>query len=323
MSSIKLDLYRSMIQIRTTEELIAEKYKDQEMRTAVHLGTGQEAPAAAVGVNLRPGDVVFSHHRAHNHFLASGGTVFSLIAELHGSQMGCSRGRGGSVHLTHSNKVFFASNAILGESIALATGSALGIKMLKKKNIAVSFFGDAAWEEGVTYESLNFASIHSLPVLFICENNAFSTESPLHVRKSKNSEFINRAESFGVKSLKLDGNDVLCIQEIISELVLEMRENPYPVLVECETYRWREHVGPYFDHEVGRNYRSKEELMAWKAKDPIARLKKTIVDEGIVSTSVLDDLRVEIESRVKSEFSLGQNAPKPKPESLLEFSELI
>ena len=206
--SYRKAIYESLSEIRFTEEMIAENYKDQQMRTAIHLGTGQEGIATGVCANLQLGDAVFSHHRSHNHFLASGGSVFRLIAELYGSKEGCSKGRGGSVHLSHNQDVFFVSTAILGESVSLAVGRALAYKMEKRKNISVAFFGDAVWEEGVIYESLNFAAIHSLPVLFICENNQYSTESTFSSRKALNSEFTERARSFGVQAMKGDGNNV-------------------------------------------------------------------------------------------------------------------
>ena len=317
---VEIKLFKSSFRIRTTEEMIAENYQDQEMKTPVHLGTGQEAPAVAVCENLKDGDAVFSHHRAHNHFLASGGSVFSLVAELYGSEMGCSGGRGGSVHLAHSNKVFFASNAILGESTALAVGSSLSFKMRKMQNISVSFFGDAAWEEGIIYESLNFAAIHELPTLFVCENNLYSTESPLKVRKASSSEFIKRAESFGVKSIKLDGNNLLELYTEISQAISRMRKNPAPLLIECETYRWREHVGPNFDHEKNRTYRDKSEFDKWVAKDPIARLKKYILSNGIATESEICILEDEIKHDVLSEFEMAKRAPKPKVEDLLNNS---
>lgn len=317
---VEIKLFKSALRIRTTEEMIAENYQDQEMKTPVHLGTGQEAPAVAVCENLKDGDAVFSHHRAHNHFLASGGSVFSLVSELYGSEMGCSRGRGGSVHLTHSNKVFFASNAILGESTALAVGSSLSFKMRKMQNVSVSFFGDAAWEEGIIYESLNFAAIHELPTLFVCENNLYSTESPLKVRKSSSSEFIKRAESLGVKSIKLDGNNLIELFTEVSQVIFEMRKSPAPLLMECETYRWREHVGPNFDHEKNRTYRDKSEFDKWVAKDPIARMKKYILSFGIATDVEISIIEDEIKRDVLSEFQMAKRAPKPNVKDLLNYS---
>ena len=311
-----LHLFRSLLSIRYIEEMISEEYSQQQMRTPVHLGTGQEASAVGVCANLIEGDAVYSHHRAHNHFLASGGSPFSLIAELYGSESGCSAGRGGSVHLTHLNKVFFASNAILGESIPLAVGSALSFAMRGMNNIAVAFFGDAVWEEGVIYESLNYAAIHSLPVLFICENNSYSTESPLTHRKAKNSEFINRSNSFGVQSIKIDGNDLPKIYEIMKQIVETMRVEGKPYLVECETYRWREHVGPKFDFEMSRTYRTESELNEWIKKDPIANMKKFLLENKIAHQEEIESLELRIVEEVRQVFSAAKRAISPNPSTL-------
>ena len=305
-----------MLTIRYTEEIIAERYKNQEMKTPVHLGIGQEAPAVAVCTNLISGDAVFSHHRAHNHFLASGGSIFSLVAELHGRVGGCSRGRGGSVHLTHTNKIFFASNAILGESTALAAGSALSFKLQKQKNIGVSFFGDATWEEGVLYETLNFAAIHALPILFVCENNLYATESPLSVRKPSRSNFIDRAKSFGIEAHRLDGNDLVELQQKISEIISEIRVNPAPIVIECETYRWKEHVGVRFDHELGREYRDLNELNEWQKKDPISRMQGYLLLNNILTLRDVQSLKHEVQLEVEHEFELARLSPFPDPDSL-------
>lgn len=291
--------------------MIAENYSDQQMRTAVHLGTGQEAVAVGVCANLKEGDAVFSHHRSHNHFLASGGNVFELVAELYGHEDGCSRGRGGSVHLNHRNEVFFASTAILGESISLAVGSALSFAMENSQQIAIAFFGDAAWEEGVIYESLNFAAIHSVPVLFICENNKYSTESPLSSRRAEGSEFTQRAKSFGVESIKGDGNNLQEVFSVVSTIVSKMREKPKPYLIEFDTYRWREHVGPNFDHEVGRIFRSKSELVEWQKKDPVALMSQYLISRDSVTEVELNVLKKNVFEKVAQEFERAKNSPKP------------
>ena len=318
--SYRKAIYESLSEIRFTEEMIAENYKDQQMRTAIHLGTGQEGIATGVCANLQLGDAVFSHHRSHNHFLASGGSVFRLIAELYGSKEGCSKGRGGSVHLSHNQDVFFVSTAILGESVSLAVGRALAYKMEKRKNISVAFFGDAVWEEGVIYESLNFAAIHSLPVLFICENNQYSTESTFSSRKALNSEFTERARSFGVQAMKGDGNNVRDVFNLVSESVAKMRENPLPILIEFDTYRWREHVGPNFDHEVGRNFRSKGELEEWQKKDPVQILRKLLRDEDFFSDYEITEIERKVLEEVSSQFQSAKNSLKPEVGTLFENS---
>ena len=307
----RVSLFKSLLQIRFAEEMIAENYKDQQMRTAVHLGTGQEAVAVGVCANLKKGDAVFSHHRSHNHFLASGGKVFELIAELYGHDSGCSKGRGGSVHLTHKNEVFFASTAILGESVSLAVGSALSFAMEGTQQIAVAFFGDAVWEEGVIYESLNFAAIHSIPVLFICENNTYSTESPLSVRRAKGSEFTERARSFGVESIKGDGNNLEEVFSLVAAIATKMREVPKPYLIEFDTYRWREHVGPNFDHEVGRIFRTKSELVEWQKRDPIKLMVDNLMKLDSIDKEEIESVKKHVYDNVAQEFELAKSSPKP------------
>lgn len=314
----RVSLFESLLQIRFTEEMIAENYKDQQMRTAVHLGTGQEAVAVGVCANLKSGDAVFSHHRSHNHYLASGGNVFELVAELYGHEDGCSRGRGGSVHLNHRNKVFFASTAILGESVSLAVGSALSFAMEGTQQIAIAFFGDAVWEEGVLYESLNFAAIHSIPVLFVCENNTYSTESPLSSRRANGTEFTQRAKSFGVESIKGDGNNLQEVFTTISSIVTDMRENPKPYLVEFDTYRWREHVGPNFDHEVGRIFRDKSELLKWQERDPILLMSDYLLTQDSITVSELSDIKKSVFEMVDFEFKRAKNSSKPDIRSIFQ-----
>jgi pyruvate dehydrogenase E1 component alpha subunit len=306
--------WSQMLKIRLTEDFISEKYHEQQMRTAVHLGTGQEAIPVGICSALIELDAVYTQHRSHNHFLASGGSVFSLFAELHGSKLGSSGGRGGSVHLTHSNSLFFASTAILGQSVSLAVGSALTFKLRKQRNVGVTFFGDAVWEEGVIYESLNFASIHSLPVIFVCENNGYSTESTFISRKGKNSNFKSRAESFGLESFEVDGNDVLKIANLAGPLIQNIRENPRPVYIEAKTYRLREHVGPNFDHEVGRKFRTKEEFLLWQGKDPIKRCRQKLLQ--YFTDVYLDQVSLDLSNEIKAEFSRASDAKKPEPSEL-------
>jgi len=308
-------LWSKMITIRLVEDLISEKYSEQQMRTAIHLGTGQEAIAVGVCSALIELDSVYTQHRSHNHFLASGGSVFSLFAELHGSKFGSSGGRGGSVHLTHSNSIFFASTPILGQSVSLAVGSALTSRLKNQHNVSVAFFGDAVWEEGVIYESLNFASIHSLPSVFVCENNGYSTESSLDSRKSKKSNFKSRAESFGVESFEVDGNDILKVASLAEQLIQDVRENPRPIYIEAKTYRLREHVGPNFDHEVGKKFRTKEEFLFWQGKDPITTFRHKLLD--YYSDDYLNQITLDIEIKIKQEFYSASRADKPEPSELL------
>ncbi len=311
-------LYRQLLWLRQSEETLARLYKEQEMRTPTHFGTGQEAVAVGVCEALECEDVVYSHHRCHNHYLAKGGDLFKLVAELYGRIDGCSAGRGGSVHLTAREKGFVISSAILAQTIPVATGSALAFKMDDKPNIAVCFFGEATCEEGAFYESMNYASTYKLPVLFVCENNLYSTESPLNTRQPEDTELCERARAFKISSEKVDGNDVYAVYQAASLAVARIRAGKGPFFLECMTYRWREHVGPCFDHEVNRTYRSKEELESWMEKCPVKKAASYLLRNEMVTKDELSQWNFEIEERVQKAVTLAKQSGWPKALELFE-----
>ncbi len=311
-------MHKSLLRIRSTEETIARRYREQEMRTPTHLGSGQEAVAVGVAEALREGDVVYSHHRAHNHYLACGGSVAGLAAELYGRVDGCSRGRGGSVHLTAPDKGFIVSSAIVGETAAVAVGSALAFKMDKADRVAVTFFGDAALEEGILYESFNYAALRKLPVIFVCENNLYSTESPLSVRQPEGTSLCARAESFTLAAKCVDGNDVLAVWEAAAEMVARAREGGGPSFLECRTYRWREHVGPQFDWEAGRSYRSREELEEWLERCPVKTSGARLAAMGLATPAELQAWEQHAFAEAEAVFEEARTSPWPEPGSLFE-----
>ena len=310
-------LYRQVYRIRKTESFLADEYKRGEMRTPTHFGVGQEAVAVGVAARMSEGDVAYSHHRCHNHYLACGGSVKALAAELLGRVDGCSKGRGGSVHLTARDKGFVISSAILGETIAVATGSALGFKMQKKPNVAVTFFGEATCEEGVFHESINYASIHKLPVVFVCENNLYSTESPLEVRQAPGTDLCERARSYKVTAERVDGNDVEAVYEAAGRALEHARDGSGPVFLELMTYRWYEHVGPFYDHEQGRTYRDKAELDEWVEKCPLKVAVERLTKQG-VSTDHLRAIRAQIDEEVESEVAAAYESAWPDASQLME-----
>ena len=280
-SELEIKLYRSLLRIRKAEETLAELYKEKEMRTPTHFGIGQEAVAVGVCEALDKTDVAYSHHRCHTHYLAKGGSLLGLVAELYGRVDGCSQGRGGSVHLTARDVGFIGSSPILGEGVALAVGSALAFKMDSASRVAVTFFGEATCEEGVFYESLNYASVQKLPVLFACENNLYSTESPLSVRQPAGTELVERVRAFKVGGERVDGNDVVAVYDAAARAVKRIRDGQGPYFLECMTYRWREHVGPMFDHELNRTYRTREEVEEWMTRCPVKRSKDALRDQSL------------------------------------------
>jgi TPP-dependent pyruvate/acetoin dehydrogenase alpha subunit len=274
-------LLRDMVRIRRVEETLAELYPAGEMRTPTHFSIGQEAVAVGVCGALRRDDVVYSGHRCHAHYLAKGGDLHGMVAELYGRETGCARGRGGSVHLNDPEVGVIASSAILGQTMAVAVGTALAFTMDGRDQLAVTFFGDGTVEEGIFHETLNFAVMRQAPVLFVCENNGFSTHTRLEVRQPASVSIHARAASYGMPSRLVDGNDVFAVHAAAREAVAHARGGAGPFFLECTTYRWREHVGPQWDYDKG--YRSKAEVDAWIARCPIRRASERLLSEGVSS----------------------------------------
>ena len=261
------ELQASMLRIRLVEESIANKYSEQKMRCPTHLSIGQEAIAVGVCSNLTNEDQVLSTHRAHAHYLAKGGCLNSMLAEIYGKVTGCSKGMGGSMHLIDESVGFMGSTAIVGNTIPVAVGLALEKKLTRKKSIACVFFGDGATEEGAFYESVNFAIIHSLPILFICENNLYSVYSGLEVRQPMDRKIYKMVRAMGISAQHANGNDVEEVARKVKDAKTMILKSRGPQFLEFDTYRWREHCGPNFDNNIG--YREESEFLKWKKKDPL------------------------------------------------------
>lgn len=264
---MKNKLFESMLRIRLVEESIANKYSEQKMRCPTHLSIGQEAIAVGVCANLTSQDQVLSTHRAHAHYLAKGGCLNSMMAEIYGKASGCSKGMGGSMHLIDTSVGFMGSTAIVGNTIPVAVGLALEKKLTRKKSIACVFFGDGATEEGAFYESVNFAIIHSLPILFICENNLYSVYSGLEVRQPVDRKIYKMVRAMGISAQHANGNDVEEVARKVKDAKTMILKSGGPQFLEFDTYRWREHCGPNFDNNIG--YREESEFLKWKKKDPL------------------------------------------------------
>ena len=264
---MKNKLFESMLRIRLVEESIANKYSEQKMRCPTHLSIGQEAIAVGVCANLTSQDQVLSTHRAHAHYLAKGGCLNSMMAEIYGKASGCSKGMGGSMHLIDTSVGFMGSTAIVGNTIPVAVGLALEKKLTRKKSIACVFFGDGATEEGAFYESVNFAIIHSLPILFICENNLYSVYSGLEVRQPVDRKIYKMVRAMGISAQHGNGNDVEEVARKVKHAKTMILKSEGPQFLEFDTYRWREHCGPNFDNNIG--YREESEFLKWKKKDPL------------------------------------------------------
>lgn len=312
----RLSLLKIMLRIRMVEEEIASRYHQGNMRCPTHLSIGQEGVPAAFALAVRQDDYAVSTHRGHAHYLAKGGDLKAMIAEIYGKVTGCSKGRGGSMHLIDQSVGFMGTSAIVGNSIPIGVGLGLAAQLKGTDQVSCVFFGDGATEEGVYYESLNFAAVRKLPVLFICENNLYSVYSPLSVRQPAERSIANVATAMGVPGTKHDGNDAYTAFLEISEAVERIRTGQGPRLLEFDVYRWREHCGPNFDNDIG--YRSQEEFESWKQREPIATLRRTLTSHVVA----LDEIEHEILSMINTEISIAFDFAEysPFPPSAEAFS---
>lgn len=298
--------YTNLIKVRMTEEAIASEYKNQEMRCPVHLSIGQEAVAVGVSMCLESEDIVFSTHRCHSHYLAKGGNLDAMIAELYGKRTGCARGLGGSMHLIDESVGMLGASAIVGGSIPLAVGVGLTFKMRKQPHVAAAYFGDGAAEEGVFHESMNFAALKKLPVLFVCENNFTATSSPLSARRSMDN--IHRhGEVFGIPGICVDGNDVVAVYEATREAVERARNGEGPSLIEGKTFRMRKHVGPEVD--VSSGVRTQEDWDCWLEKCPVKRFEERCIAEELLSAQEQENIRKKMAMQLERAFELAKSAP--------------
>ena len=305
-------LYQNLIRVRLTEEAIVAEYGNQEMKCPVHLSIGQEAAAVGVCVALKDSDVAFSTHRCHSHYLAKGGDLNAMIAELYGKKTGCAAGLGGSMHLVDERVGMMGASAIVGGSIPLAVGAALKFKLDRLPHVAVAFFGDGASEEGVFHESMNFAALKKLPVLFVCENNGFAQTTSTDYSVGGN-DIAARGAAYGMPGVVIDGQDVLAVYEAADEAFKRARAGEGPTLLECQTYR-------YFGHFEGDNlkYRTREEEAKFKARDCIERFRETVVSQDLVNSAELEGIDEQVREVLADAIQFAAESPVPKPEEILD-----
>lgn len=303
--SLSLDLYKDMLRIRLIEESIANRYHEQKMRCPVHLSIGQEAVAVGVCKAALQTDYLISNHRAHAHYLAKGGSLKAMIAEIYGKATGCSMGRGGSMHLVDRSVGMYGSTPIVGGSIPIGVGLAFATSLKQEKNITIIFFGEGATEEGVFVESLNFAALKNLPILFVCENNFYSVYSPLNVRQSDRRDRAAIARAHGIIAKTGYGNDAEEVHRLAEEAVTSIREGNGPVFLEFDTYRHREHCGPNFDNNIG--YRTEEEVLFWEKKCPI-KLQAQRINADFPIT---DGIELLILNEIEEAFAFAEQSPFP------------
>lgn len=310
-----IQMYSSMLKIRMFEEKIIEVYPAQEMKCPVHLCIGEEAIAAGVCLNLKKEDYIFSTHRNHGHCIAKGSNVRLMMAEFYGRKTGYCKGKGGSMHMADPENGIFGTSAIVGGGIPLAVGTALASAIKKDGRVSITFFGDGASEEGTFHESLNFASLRKLPVIFICENNLYATNSYLSARQPHH-DIAKKAEGYLIPWVQVDGNDVVAVYEAAKIAASRARTGGGPSFIECRTYRWKGHVGPDCDYEKG--CRPKEELEVWLDKCPIKTFEDFILQNRIVSEIELQGIKEQIANELNEAVSYGRNSPFPNEKELFE-----
>lgn len=304
-------IYLRAFRIRAVEEEIAYRYADQEMRCPTHLSIGQELVPAVYAEFVTMHDYTLSTHRAHAHYLAKGGNLNKMIAEIHGKVTGCSKGLGGSMHLIDEDVGFMGSTAIVGGTIPVGVGLGLSIKIKNEDKISTIFLGDGATEEGVFYESLNFAALKKLPVLFICENNRYSVYSHLAVRQPETRKIYQLAKAIGIESAHADGYDIEDTYTALSSAVNYVRSNKKPFFIELDTYRFREHCGPNFDNHIG--YREESEYKEFLQKDPLAVLKEYLREQVSNSDEKL------IKDEIDNAFKFAKESAFPRYEDLENY----
>ena len=308
-------MFRCALRIRMVEEAIADRYSEQQMRCPVHLSIGQEAVAVGICAALDKSDYAMSTHRAHAHYLAKGGDLRAMLAEIYGKRTGCSSGKGGSMHIVDLEAGMLGSTPIVGSSIPVAVGAAFGSLLKNESRVTVVFFGEGATEEGVFLESLNFAALKMLPVVFVCENNLYSVYSPMDVRQPPSRNRVALAAAHGIESLAGDGNNVEAVHELAQRAVQRARSGAGPTYLEFATYRWREHCGPGYDNNIG--YRTESEFIEWRNNCPIESYKSALLRQGSLSEHEIGLAIKSLTSEIDAAFAYAKESPFPEMEEML------
>lgn len=310
-----IELYRSMLSIRRSQEaLIKEYHPADEMRCPVHFCVGQEAPPAAVCLSLKTDDFALTGHRSHGYLLAKGGSMKGLFAELYGKSTGNNSGMAGSMEICDES-VNFYSGTILSGNLPIALGTAQASQIRGDDRVTLAVFGDGGADEGVVYEALNYAALKQLPIIFACENNQYSVYSH-QSRRQGNCDIAGRARAFGIPSRRMDGNDVLAVYKATQRAVRKARKGLGPSFLELDTYRWCSHVGPEDDDHF--DYRSMVELADWQRNCPIEDLKQKLLAAGIVDNTKLMSIDNEVLAEIDEAFTFAKDSPFPTARSLYQ-----
>ena len=308
-------LYRSMLRIRRIEEEIERRYHQDLMKTPIHLVIGQEAASVGACSALRRDDVVYTSHRTHGAYLAKGGDLKRMLCEMHCRANGCVGSRGGSMHLIDKEVGLAGSSAIVGGAVPIATGAALAARMRKTDRVVMVFIGDATTEEGVTSESLNFATLKRLPVVFFCENNFYSVQSPLATRQPPR-EIHAWAAAHGMPGVRVDGMNVLAVLAAAGDAVERARGGGGPTFIEALLYRYRAHGGAGDDSASG--YRDVLEREAWESRCPVTVYRDYLVSAGLLDAARIADFEAAIGTEIADAFAYALASPNPTEADLYQ-----
>ena len=304
-----LRLYRSMLRIRIVEEEIEKRYHEDQMKTPIHLVIGQEATSVGCCAALTDADLLYSSHRTHGNYLAKGGDLKAMLSEMFCRANGCAGSRGGSMHLIDKKVGMAGTSAIVGGAIPIATGAALAAKMQRRARVSVVFLGEAGAEEGVTSESLNFASLKQLPVIYFCENNFYSVQSPLATRQHPSRVVWKWAAGYGMSAVHVDGTNVLAVHEAAKAAVKRARVGGGPTFIEARVYRFRAHGGAGDDSKTG--YRDIAEREAWEPYCPIKTYRAFLENAGVLNAQAHEQMQKEILAETSAAFEHAMASPNP------------
>lgn len=306
-----IDMYKTMVRIRTFEERVFKEFTAGNIPGFIHLYSGEEAVATGACANLRPDDYIISTHRGHGHLIAKGGRTDRMMAEIYGRKTGYNKGKGGSMHIADVDLGILGASGIVGAGIPIATGAALSAKLRRTDQVAICFFGDGASNTSRFHEGVNLAACLNLPVVYVIENNLYA----ISVRISyacKIANLADRASAYGITGKTVDGNDVLAVYEAVGEAVTRARKGEGPTLVECKTYRRRGHWAGDAQAYVG-----KEEIDEWLKKDPIPRFRKKLVEMGVLTEEDADRIEQEIDEEIDKAVKFAEESPFPDPKEVL------
>ncbi|MEZ5101453.1 MAG: thiamine pyrophosphate-dependent dehydrogenase E1 component subunit alpha [Thermoleophilia bacterium] len=307
-----VELLRRMWEIRAFEERTIELFTAGELPGFLHSQVGQEATCVGACAPLRPDDYITSTHRGHGDLIAKGGSLDRMMAELYAKETGYCRGKGGSMHIFDFSLGVLGANGIVGAGLPIATGAALSAKLRGTDQVAVSFFGDGATNEGAFHEALNLASVWQLPVVFVCQNNQYAESTPRRVHQ-RVEDIATRASAYDMPGVSVDGMDVLAVREVVGAAVERARAGGGPALVEAKTYR-------FYGHYVGdpEPYRTREEVAIWRERDPVLTFERRLLDGGVLAEAEVEALRANVRERVEAAVRFARESPEPGDEVAFE-----